>query len=176
MNNFSYNQEWALCVKFLLKTCDRSAQLLNTSLSVREVLGSIPGPIKSNTAWTMACNSSDVSLELCCSGAKPQRWTPPLDTRFDVMPQVRDETGQNFLDPIGKTPNLLRLNGYWPVWSTVFFTEFFCSVFNMGFLMTNCSLRFVTRCTEPILQEAARFRQNLFIKTFFFFYTTLTTP
>ena len=31
----------------------------------------------------------DVSLELCCPGAKSRRWAPPDVTRFGVIPQVQ---------------------------------------------------------------------------------------
>ena len=31
---------------------------------------------------------SDVSSELCCLGAKPQRWTPSLVTRLGVIPRL----------------------------------------------------------------------------------------
>ena len=59
-----------------------------TSLSTRGVRGSIPGPIKSDTISPMTRHRRNVSLELCCPDAKPRRWTPPLVTRFDVIPRV----------------------------------------------------------------------------------------
>ena len=40
--------------------------------------------LKSNTVSSTARHRCDVSLELCCPGAMPGRWTPPLVTRFDV--------------------------------------------------------------------------------------------
>ena len=33
----------------------------------------------------MARQHRDVSSKLCCPGAKPRRWTPPLVTYFDVI-------------------------------------------------------------------------------------------
>ena len=57
-----------------------------------EVLGMIPGPVKSNTMSPTARRRCDVSSELCCPGAKPQRWAPILISLFGVIPQV---TGKN---------------------------------------------------------------------------------
>ena len=51
------------------------------TLSVQEVWGSIPRPVKS----TLRTRHRYISLELCSPGAKPRRWAPPLITRFDVM-------------------------------------------------------------------------------------------
>ena len=45
-----------------------------------------------------------------------------------VVVQTRDGTGQNFLDPTGKFQNHRRLTGR----STGFFTEGFCSLFNVS--------------------------------------------
>ena len=63
----------------------RLAQLSTTSLSVREVWGSIPGPVKSDTVSPTARHRCDVSSELCSPGAKPRRWVPSLVTRFGVI-------------------------------------------------------------------------------------------
>ena len=35
-------------------------------------LGSIPRPAKSEAVSSMACHRCNISLELCCSGAKPR--------------------------------------------------------------------------------------------------------
>ena len=56
-----------------------------TLLSVREVWGSIPGSVKSDTVSPTACHRCDVSSELCCQGAKQRRWAPLLVTRFGVI-------------------------------------------------------------------------------------------
>ena len=63
---------------------------LSTSLLATEVLGSIPGPVKSDTLSPMACHHCDVSSKLCCRDAAPRRWTLPLVTRFGVslIPRV----------------------------------------------------------------------------------------
>ena len=49
---------------------------------------SIPEPVKSATVSPIARHRCDVSSELCCPGAKPRRWIPPLVTRFGVIPRV----------------------------------------------------------------------------------------
>ena len=67
---------------------DRLAQLFTTLLSVRDVFGSILGPLKSDTVSPTARHRCDVSSELCCPGVKLRRWTPPLVTRFGVIPRV----------------------------------------------------------------------------------------
>ena len=46
--------------------------VVDASLSVREVLGSSPRPVKSNTVSQMVRHRCDVSSELCCPGAKPR--------------------------------------------------------------------------------------------------------
>ena len=51
------------------------AQLLKTFLSVREVWGLIPGPVKLDTVSPTACLRCDVSLDLCCPGAEPRGWS-----------------------------------------------------------------------------------------------------
>ena len=66
----------------------RLTPLLSTLLLVQEVCGSIPGPISSDTVSPTAHHHCDVSSELCCLGFRPQRWTPPLVTRFGVIPRV----------------------------------------------------------------------------------------
>ena len=53
------------------------AQLLRRSLSMREIWGSIPGPIKSDAVSPTARHRCDVSSELCYPGANP-----PLVTRL----------------------------------------------------------------------------------------------
>ena len=55
-----------------------SHQLLSTLPSVREVWGSIPGPVKSGTVSPTARYRCDVPLDLCCPGAMRRRWPPPL--------------------------------------------------------------------------------------------------
>ena len=64
------------------------AQLLNAQAIGVGGLGfdSRAGQIGSVLATTRhRCN---VSSELCCSGAQPPRWAPPLVTRFEVIPLV----------------------------------------------------------------------------------------
>ena len=51
-------------------------------------LASIPGPVKSDTVSPTARHRCNVTLELCCPGAKPRRWAPPLVTSFGVIPRV----------------------------------------------------------------------------------------
>ena len=58
------------------------------TLSVREVWGSIPGPVKSDTVSPTTRHRCDVSSELCSPGAKPRRWAPQLVTRFGVIQRV----------------------------------------------------------------------------------------
>ena len=48
------------------------AQLFSSSVSVGEVWGSIPGPVKSNTVPQTARHRCDVPSKLCCPVAKPQ--------------------------------------------------------------------------------------------------------
>ena len=52
---------------------NRLAQFSSALLSVREVWGSIPGSVKSDTVSPTVRHRCDVSWELCCTGAKPQR-------------------------------------------------------------------------------------------------------
>ena len=49
-----------------------------------EGVGSIPGPVKSDTVSLPARHRCDVSSELCCRGARMRRWAP-LATRFSVL-------------------------------------------------------------------------------------------
>ena len=44
--------------------------------------------LKSDTLSPVVRHRCDVSSELCCIGAKLQRWTPSLVTRFGVILQV----------------------------------------------------------------------------------------
>ena len=55
------------------------------TLSVREVWGSIPGPVKSAQCRQRL---AIVSSKLCSPGAKPRRWAPQLVTRFGVIRRV----------------------------------------------------------------------------------------
>ena len=48
-----------------------------TSLTVREVWVSVTRQVKSNTVLPTAGTRGDISLELYCPGAKPQKWIPP---------------------------------------------------------------------------------------------------
>ena len=55
-------------------------QLLSTtSLSVRQVQGSIPRPVKADVVPLTTCHRGSVSSKLRCSGTKPQ-----VQRRFDV--------------------------------------------------------------------------------------------
>ena len=60
----------------------------------------------------------------------------PPPTRVKCVGQIRDGTGLDFLDPTGEFQNHRRLTGrstgFWPGRSTVFFTESFCSLFNVS--------------------------------------------
>ena len=60
---------------------------VTTMLLVGEVWGSNPKSVKS----TRCCHRGDVSSELCCPSARPQRWAPPLATCFGVMPRAYDD-------------------------------------------------------------------------------------
>ena len=64
------------------------SSVVTTLLSVKEVWGSIPGLVKSDTVSPTARHRCDASSELCYSGAKPRRWIPPLVTCFGVIPRV----------------------------------------------------------------------------------------
>ena len=77
-------------LNFFLLTTRQLAQFLSTTLSLREVRGSIPVPIKSDTVPPTARQSSPLRrfFGAVLPGAKPRRWAPPLVTRFGVMPQV----------------------------------------------------------------------------------------
>ena len=44
-----------------------------TSLSARQIMGFIPGPVKTDKLSPTARHRCDVSSELCCPGAKPRR-------------------------------------------------------------------------------------------------------
>ena len=57
-------------------------------LLVRKVGGLIPGPVKLDTVSPTARHRCDVSSELCCPGAKPQRWAPLFVIRLGVIPRV----------------------------------------------------------------------------------------
>ena len=65
-------------MNYYLLTTGHLPQLPSISLQVQEACGSIPGLVKSDTMSPTACHRCDVSSELCCPGAKPRRWTPPL--------------------------------------------------------------------------------------------------
>ena len=55
---------------------------------VKHILGSIPGPVKSD----FVARDSPVATAAtfpCCPGAKQQRWAPPLITRFGVITRVQ---------------------------------------------------------------------------------------
>ena len=65
------------------------------TLSVREVWGSIPGPVKLDVMSPAARYRSDVSSEMCCPGAKPRRWTLPLVARFGVYREYNITLGRN---------------------------------------------------------------------------------
>ena len=56
------------------------SSIVKRTLSVREVWSSMA---------PTARHRCDVSSELCSPGAKPQRWAPPLVTRFGVIPVPR---------------------------------------------------------------------------------------
>ena len=58
--------------------------ILSTLPLVRKVTGLIPRPVISDKASPTARHRRDASSELCCSGAKPRRWAPPLITRFGM--------------------------------------------------------------------------------------------
>ena len=66
----------------------RLAQLLSTSLLMREVWDSIPGLVKSDTVSPTTRHCCDVFSELCCLGAKPRPWSPPLVTRLGVIAEL----------------------------------------------------------------------------------------
>ena len=72
-----------------------------TSLWVREVWDSISGPVKTS-ARRHRC---EVSLELCCPGAEPRRWIPPLVTRFSVIPRISRLIGSRDMG-INPSPNV----------------------------------------------------------------------
>ena len=87
-----YSNEFAVSICFLWVdfidfTC-RLAQLLSTLLSLQKVWDSIPGSVKSDSVSPTVRHRCNVSSELCCPSAKPQRWAPPLVTRFGVIPVV----------------------------------------------------------------------------------------
>ena len=63
-------------------------QLLNASLSVREVWDSITRPVKSHAVSPLTRHRCDVSSALCCPGAKTRKWVPPLVIRFVVIMPV----------------------------------------------------------------------------------------
>ena len=58
------------------------------SIMVLEVLGALPGTIKSDSVTPTASHRCNVSSELRCPDAKPWRWATPLITRFVVIPRV----------------------------------------------------------------------------------------
>ena len=64
------------------------AQLLGTSLSVRQVWGSISEPVKIRQCVATPHHRCGTSSELCCPGAKPQRRTPSLVTYLGVITRV----------------------------------------------------------------------------------------
>ena len=59
----------------------------DTSLSVREIWGSIPGPVKSDTVAN-DFPPLHVFLKLCCQRAEPLGLTPPLATCFSAILRV----------------------------------------------------------------------------------------
>ena len=63
------------------------AQCLCTA-NVQKALSSIPEPVNSNAMLATTHHRCAVSSELCCPGAKPRRWIPPLVTRFGVISRV----------------------------------------------------------------------------------------
>ena len=69
-----------LIVAFFLITLVSS--VAKRTLSMMEIWDSIPRPVK------LAQYRYDVSLELCCSSAKPRRWALPLVIRFGVIARV----------------------------------------------------------------------------------------
>ena len=64
--------------------------VVTTSLSVREIWGSRPGPVNSDTvslATRRRCFiSSNFKAVLPGLGAKRRKWAPPLVTRFGGIP------------------------------------------------------------------------------------------
>ena len=61
---------------------------VKTPLTVPEFLVSIPKPVKPNIVSLTARHRCDVSAELCCPGAKPRRWVPPIVARIGEIPRV----------------------------------------------------------------------------------------
>ena len=66
----------------------QSASLLNASLSVREVWGSISELDKVNTVSPTARHRCDLFSELCCTGADLWRRISSLVARFAVIQRV----------------------------------------------------------------------------------------
>ena len=66
--------------------------------------------------------------------SKKKPWSKKKNGYFTtlIVTHTRDGTGQVFLDPTGKYQNHRRLTGFWPARSTSFFTENFCSLFNVS--------------------------------------------
>ena len=75
---FNYN--------FFIYTPAGSAVVKRT-LSIREVRGSIPGPVKSAQCRQWLATAATF-LRSCVAQAKPRRWAPLLVTRFGVILRV----------------------------------------------------------------------------------------
>ena len=58
------------------------------TLSVREVWGSILGPVKSAQSRQRLATVATFLRSCVSPGAKPRRWAPQLVTRFDVIRRV----------------------------------------------------------------------------------------
>ena len=89
-DNF-FNRKHALAsnMKFaFLKRNWPVSSVTKTSLSVREVRGSILSPVKSDPVSPTACHRRNVSSELCWPDDEPRRCAPPLVTRFGVIPPI----------------------------------------------------------------------------------------
>ena len=77
-----------LAIASLIIIDDRPVSLfVKYTPSAWDVWGSITGPVKSTVSPT-ARHRCDVSLEMCCPGAKSRRWASPLVTAFGVLSRV----------------------------------------------------------------------------------------
>ena len=88
---FRSSQTFLRCKIFFNNSDNKTGRLVQfygTSLSVREVWGSIPGPVKSNTVSPTARHRVDVSSELCYPSAETRRWAPPIVPLFGVISRV----------------------------------------------------------------------------------------
>ena len=61
-----------------MKVTGQFAQWLKMRISVLKDSGSLTGQVKSVTVSPTARHRRVVFWELCCPGAKPRGWTPPL--------------------------------------------------------------------------------------------------